>query len=162
MVEPLEETRSELTFVTETITSSLGTLLAAAAGSKRDRPGRPPGDAGSGEVDLDETEIQKGTLQIAKGLAFLHQQAKMVHLNLSPEAILINAKVSHKQVYARKPDLMQGDWKLSGLNLITPLNRPDGSPTKYVYPETDSRLPPQVQWKLDYLGASILACLVVR
>lgn len=94
MVEPLEETRSELTFVTELITSSLGTVLSAAGSSKRDRPGRPPGDAGvAGEIDLDETEIQKGTLQIAKGLAFLHQQAKMVHLNLSPDAILINAKV---------------------------------------------------------------------
>jgi SCY1-like protein 2 len=92
MVEPLEESRSELTFVTETITSSLGSLLAAAKGPARDRGGRPPSGEASGEVDLDEVEIQKGTLQIAKGLAFLHQQAKMVHLNLSPDAILINSK----------------------------------------------------------------------
>lgn len=47
---------------------------------------------------------------------------------------------------------MQGDWKLSGLNLTTPLQQPDGSATKYVYPEVDPRLPPQIQWKLDYLG----------
>jgi SCY1-like protein 2 len=47
---------------------------------------------------------------------------------------------------------MQGDWKLSGLNLTTPLTQPDGTPTKYTYPEVDHRLPPQVQWKLDYLG----------
>lgn len=128
MVEPLEETRSELTFVTETVTSSLGNLLAAA---KSGRGGR------DGEVDLDEVEIQKGTLQIAKGLAFIHTQAKSVHLNLNPDAILVNAK---------------GDWKLSGLNFITPLQRPDGSATKYEFPEVDPRMPPQVQWKFDYLG----------
>ena len=45
------------------------------------------------EIDLDEVEIQKGTLQIAKALMFLHQQAKMVHLNITPDAILVNAKV---------------------------------------------------------------------
>ena len=99
MVEPLEDTRSELTFVTETITSSLGTLLAATAVGKRDRQGRPPsGEGSTSQVDLDEVEIQKGTLQVAKGLAFLHQQAKMVHLNISPDAILINAKVSNLSV----------------------------------------------------------------
>lgn len=35
---------------------------------------------------------------------------------------------------------------------MLPLQQPDGSATKYVYPEVDTRLPPQVQWKLDYLG----------
>ena len=90
MVEPLEESRSELTFVTETITSSLQLLLSPTKSSRRDGP--PTAEIPSG-VDLDEVEIQKGTLQIAKGLAFLHQQARMVHLNLSPDAILINSKV---------------------------------------------------------------------
>ncbi|KLT42100.1 kinase-like protein [Cutaneotrichosporon oleaginosum] len=123
MVEPLEESRTELTFVTETVSGSLGNVLASAKKN--------------GEVDLDEVEIQKGTLQVARALGFLHTQAKSVHLNLSPDAILVNAK---------------GDWKLSGLNLVLPLQQPDGSPTKYVYPEVDTRLPPQVQWKLDYLA----------
>lgn len=98
MVEPLEDARSELTFVTEMVTSSLGNLLAAAAGPsssrRRDGHSRPPAADTSGEIDLDEVEIQKGTLQIARALTFLHQQARMVHLNLSPDAILINAKVS--------------------------------------------------------------------
>ena len=93
MVEPLEDTRSELTFVTEVITSSLGTIIGA-TNTKRTGHGRPPAGETTLEVDLDETEIQKGTLQVAKGLAFLHQQAKTVHLNLSPDAILINAKVN--------------------------------------------------------------------
>lgn len=41
---------------------------------------------------------------------------------------------------------------MSGLSLTTPLSQPDGSTTKYIYPEMDTRLPPQTQWKLDYLG----------
>lgn len=95
MVEALEETRSELTFVTEYITSSLSNLISTASSSRRnDGASRPPGTDSTGELDLDEVEIQKGTLQIARGLTFLHQQAKLVHLNISPEAILVNAKVS--------------------------------------------------------------------
>ncbi|WVQ85282.1 hypothetical protein IAT38_007447 [Cryptococcus sp. DSM 104549] len=142
MVEPLEESRSELTFVTERVTSSLSSLAAAASSAPASyRSGRPPagesGGAKGGELDLDEVEIQKGTLQVARGLSFLHTQAKVVHLNLGMEAVVINAK---------------GDWKLSGLSLTTPLSQPDGSATKYVYPEVDQRLPPQVQWKLDYLA----------
>jgi len=93
MVEPLEETRSELTFVTEYITSSLANLISAASTKRKDGQSRPPGAQTSVEIDLDEVEIQKGTLQIAKALIFLHQQAKMVHLNITPDAILVNAKV---------------------------------------------------------------------
>lgn len=95
MVEPLEESRTELTFVTETVTASLGNVLKAA------KSGSGSGRAGTreGEVDLDEVEIQKGTLQIAKGLSFMHVQAKSVHLNLNPDAILINAKVGSPAVW---------------------------------------------------------------
>jgi len=93
MVESLEETRTELTFVTELISSSLGNILNAAQPKSRGG-GRPPGSEERGEVDLDEVEIQKGVLQVAKGLSFLHTQARMVHLNISPDAILVNAKVS--------------------------------------------------------------------
>ncbi len=99
MVEPLEESRSELTFVTETITSSLQNLLSPLRSSRLGGP--PTVESSSDVVDLDEVEIQKGTLQIAKGLAFLHQQARMVHLNLSPDAILVNSKVSGAQILER-------------------------------------------------------------
>lgn len=43
--------------------------------------------------ELDEIEIQKGLLQIGKALQFLHESAKLVHSNLTTEAIVINAKV---------------------------------------------------------------------
>ncbi|RUS13414.1 hypothetical protein BC938DRAFT_477880, partial [Jimgerdemannia flammicorona] len=35
---------------------------------------------------------QKGLLQVGKGLQFLHNDAKVVHSNLTPDAILVNAK----------------------------------------------------------------------
>ncbi|WWC68467.1 uncharacterized protein I206_102395 [Kwoniella pini CBS 10737] len=130
MVEPLEESRSELTFITERVNSSLSSLFL----NITKRNGKIPSNI---EVDLDEVEIQKGTLQIAKALNFLHEKGKGVHLNLGPDGIIINSK---------------GDWKLSGLSFMTLLTQPDGTPTKYVYPEVDARLPPQVQWKLDYLA----------
>lgn len=48
------------------------------------------------DMQLDEVEVQKGFLQIAQGLEFLHD-AKLIHTNLTSNAVVINAK---------------GDWKL--------------------------------------------------
>jgi tRNA A-37 threonylcarbamoyl transferase component Bud32 len=42
---------------------------------------------------LDEVEVQKGFTQLGKGLQFMHESAKLVHGNLTPEAVIINAKV---------------------------------------------------------------------
>ena len=77
-------------------------------------------------------QIQKGILQIAHGLSFLHTQAKLVHNNLSPDAILINSK---------------GDWKLGALNMTTSLESTD----RWSFPEWDSRMPESVQRKFDYM-----------
>ncbi|KAI9627698.1 hypothetical protein KEM48_012027 [Puccinia striiformis f. sp. tritici PST-130] len=88
-------------------------------------------------LELDEVETQKGLLQIGKGLQFLHESAKLVHCNLTPEAIIINAK---------------GDWKISGFGLSTYLKQPDGQDTKWVFPEYDHRLPDSVQRNFDYLA----------
>lgn len=40
-------------------------------------------------------QIQKGLLQVGKGLQFLND-ANVVHHNLTPEAIFVNAKVKKK------------------------------------------------------------------
>lgn len=99
MVEPLEETRSELVFATEPILSSLELIIH---------------DSGKnlGLVDLDEVEvhkffdqlwctadsqtrqIQKGIIQVCKGLSFLHTSAQLIHSNINPESIIINGAVS--------------------------------------------------------------------
>jgi hypothetical protein len=38
-------------------------------------------------------EIQKGIEQISKALEFLHDNAGLVHGNLTPDAVFVNAKV---------------------------------------------------------------------
>ncbi|KAF8501214.1 hypothetical protein JB92DRAFT_884592 [Gautieria morchelliformis] len=91
MVEPLEETRSELTFATEPLLSSLSQSIPSAS--------RSP------SIELDEVEvrprsqtrlsphhsslqIQKGILQLCKGLDFLHTSARLIHSNISPSMLM--------------------------------------------------------------------------
>ena len=101
LVEPVEVTRSGgLQFVTEQVTGSLGHALRSKDDAERNtsRSGRYIVEDGQGglkrrEVEIDELDIQKGVLQIAKGLEFLHESAGLTHCNLTPEAVFINAKV---------------------------------------------------------------------
>jgi SCY1-like protein 2 len=105
LVEPVEDTRSGgLQFATELVTASLAGLLqekddqekAAGVGGRSSRY-VVDGPDGKGkrrrDIEIDELEIQKGLLQIGKGLEFMHESAGLVHRNLTPDAILINAKV---------------------------------------------------------------------
>jgi SCY1-like protein 2 len=90
-------------FATEPVTASLAGLLqekdeqekAGGVGGRRSRfvVEEENGQKRRRELEIDELEIQKGLLQIAKGLEFLHESAGLVHANLTPEAIFVNAKV---------------------------------------------------------------------
>ncbi|KAI4938667.1 hypothetical protein J4E86_011207 [Alternaria arbusti] len=151
LAEPVEETRGGgLMFATEPVTASLAGLLqekdeqekAGGVGGRRSRYviEEADGQKRRRELEIDELEIQKGLLQIAKGLEFLHESAGLVHANLTPDAIFINAK---------------SDWKISGLGFSTP---PENStkPTS-VTPISlsevlnyDARLPRHVQLNIDY------------
>ncbi|KAJ6785646.1 hypothetical protein PWT90_04794 [Aphanocladium album] len=151
LVEPVEETRGGgLQFVTEPVTASLASLLQEK--DEQERSGGPGGrssryvteDADGTrrrrELEIDELEIQKGLLQISKALEFFHENAGLVHGNLTPDAILINSK---------------SDWKISGLSFCSPA---DGSnkPTSiqgvslHEVLNLDPRLPKYVQLNLDY------------
>ncbi|KAL2000150.1 hypothetical protein VTN02DRAFT_3489 [Thermoascus thermophilus] len=150
ILEPVEETRNGLMFATEPVTASLAGLLherdvqenSAGAGSRSSRymVEESDGTRRRRDLEIDEIEIQKGLLQIAKGLEFLHESAGLVHGNLNPEAIYINAK---------------SDWKISGLAFAMP---PDSSgtqtpPAPFALSEAlyqDPRLPQSVQLNLDY------------
>ena len=103
LVEPVEETRSGLTFVTEVVMGSLQNVLddkgGSSGGGGSGGGGYDSGDDRSSrrrrrDVEIDELEIQKGLLQVAKGLEFLHESAGIVHGNLTPDAIFVNAKVN--------------------------------------------------------------------
>ncbi|KPM37476.1 hypothetical protein AK830_g9095 [Neonectria ditissima] len=145
LVEPVEETRGGgLQFVTEPVTASLSSVLQDK--DEQERAGGPGGrssrfvteDADGvkrrRELEIDELEIQKGLLQISKALEFLHENAGLVHGNITPDA---------------------SDWKLSGLAFCSP---PEGSdkPTSiqgislYEVLNMDPRLPKAVQLNLDY------------
>ncbi len=105
LAEPVEETRNGgLMFATEPVTASLAGLLrekdeqerAGGVGGRTSRFVVEEAEGGGRrrrEIEIDELEIQKGLLQIGKGLEFLHESAGLVHANLTPEAIYINAKV---------------------------------------------------------------------
>ncbi|KAH6678624.1 kinase-like domain-containing protein, partial [Halenospora varia] len=151
LAEPVEDTRNGgLQFATEPVTASLSGLLAEKddqerAGGVGGRSSRYVTEDSEGgrrrrELEIDELEIQKGLLQVSKGLEFLHDMAGLVHGNLTPDAIFVNAK---------------SDWKISGLGFSSP---PDNStkPTS-VQPislsevlNVDPRLPKSVQLNLDY------------
>lgn len=108
LVEPVEDTRGGgLQFVAEAVTASLSGLLAekdererggGSGGGRAGRAGRFVVEDADGvrrrrELEIDELEIQKGLLQISKALEFLHENAGLVHGNLTPDAVLVNAKV---------------------------------------------------------------------
>ncbi|KAJ7261397.1 kinase-like domain-containing protein [Mycena haematopus] len=124
MVEPLEETRTELIFATEAVLSSLELSI---PGAGRHKP----------LVELDEVEIQKGILQICKGLSFLHSSAQLIHSNIGPESIIINSA---------------GDWKLAGLGLTIPLMASGGGPTRWEFPTFDGHVPAYIQRSFDYMA----------
>ena len=148
LAEPVEDTRNGgLMFATEPITATLAGLLAGEDDDQKIRSnhGRvsryatEEADRNS-KVTIDELEIQKGLLQVAKGLEFLHESASLVHGNLTPEAIYINQK---------------SDWKISGLGFsgppdvsTSPSNTPPIALSELLY--HDHRLPRSVQLNLDY------------
>jgi SCY1-like protein 2 len=151
VLEPVEETRNGgLMFATEHLTASLSGLLldkneqegASGSGARGSRfmVQEADGTRRRRDLEIDELEIQKGLLQVAKGLEFLHESAGLVHGNLNPDAIYINSK---------------SDWKISGLGFAGP---PESSETRSTLPPLavsevlyqDPRLPPSVQLNMDY------------
>ncbi|KAH9816871.1 kinase-like domain-containing protein [Melampsora americana] len=142
VVEPLEETRTTMVFATEPVTACLKDAINHTSNSRSSPSLHPYRNSNSHQsqsvIELDEVETQKGLLQIGKGLQFLHESAGLVHSNLTPDAIIINAK---------------GDWKISGFGLSQYLKQPDGQDTRWSFPDCDPRLPAAVQKNYDYIAA---------
>ncbi|MEW5298629.1 MAG: hypothetical protein WDW36_001725 [Sanguina aurantia] len=112
VVEPLEETATQLVLVTEALTGSLRHVTSAAgatagSGLQRTRGGssaRPAGDlsrgggGGSASVGtttpsaaLSLTEVKLGLGQLADALTLLHGAAGTAHLSLCPETIMVTS-----------------------------------------------------------------------
>ena len=54
------------------------------------------------DFKLYDAENRYGIIQLCDGLTFLHNEVKLLHRNISPESIIINAN---------------GAWKLAGFEL---------------------------------------------
>ncbi|KAL3962559.1 hypothetical protein ACCO45_004082 [Purpureocillium lilacinum] len=135
LVEPVEETRGGgLQFVTEAVTASLASVL-----QEKDDQERAGGPGGRSSRYVTE-DADGGLLQLSKALEFLHENAGLVHGNLTPDAVLINAK---------------SDWKISGFAFCSPAegsNKPTSIQGINLYEvlNMDPRLPRLVQLNLDY------------
>ncbi|KAK3813167.1 MAG: kinase-like domain-containing protein [Benniella sp.] len=127
VVEPVDESRTAIAFATEPIFASLSNLL----GNYENLPSVPDDIR---KFELDDLEIQKGLSQLGKGLQFCHNDAKIVHGNLVPDAIFVNAK---------------GDWKIAGFGFSTFLSR-DSSTSTVEYWDYDHELHPYCQRDLNY------------
>ncbi|KAJ2559296.1 Protein kinase domain-containing protein ppk32, partial [Coemansia sp. RSA 1933] len=130
VVEPLEETRAWLMFVTERVMASLDDLVTQRDGVRRVTDGDE-------DFELDDLEIQKGLLQVAKALGFLHTDAHLVHGNLVPASVLVNAA---------------GDWKLGGFGFS---HSTTGAADSERF-EHDYQMPEHTQQDLDYLAPELV------
>lgn len=71
LISPLEETRTQLVFLTEPIVGSLAELMP------------------TGNQSFSALELKHGLLQVAEGLSFLHTNASLVHCALCPHNIVV-------------------------------------------------------------------------
>ncbi|KAJ1650626.1 Protein kinase domain-containing protein ppk32 [Dispira simplex] len=150
VVEPLEDTRSSLIFVTEPVLGCLEDIVRREKNTQSRQSSWQSGEdsspnGNSNDDDevfaLDELEIQKGLLQLSKALQFCHQDAKLVHGNLTPSAVFVNVK---------------SDWKLGGLGFSTFLSYQNGTlMPKSINFEFDYQLPLHCQPDLDYMAPEL-------
>jgi SCY1-like protein 2 len=110
IVEPIEEARGTLTFVTERVISNLQLLVGGVDdGVEYSDSSHTVGR----KNELDELEIQSGLSSLTKALQFLHESAMIVHSNLTPQAVYVNGKAN---AALRNPRLIVvgglEDWRI--------------------------------------------------
>lgn len=119
VIEPFEDHKSRILFVTEYVKGDLNSM---------------------DKTDLDEITITKGILQVSQGLKFLHDQLKTVHSNICPSAIVITDSFDWKitglsfmealpnggseekfvdPVDQRLPNFLSIDFRYTSPNLLT-------------------------------------------
>ncbi|KAG5366744.1 Protein kinase-like protein SCY1 [Yarrowia sp. B02] len=133
IVEPLYEGKSSLSFVTERVETCIRSKVEtdASRDSRSTRDHIPP--------ELSPLVIQKGLLQVSEGLRFMHEDAKMVHMNLNLNTVFVDSF---------------GDWKIGGCGYACEVS---GSETRdFFIPQFDARYPRFVQINLDYAAPELV------
>ncbi|RCK56381.1 Protein kinase-like protein SCY1 [Candida viswanathii] len=118
--EVLEETKTKFLFVSEPVTDNLLTI---------------------NPKELDTLSIQKGLLQIAKGLQFLHSYGSIIHLNLQPSSVFVNH---------------QGDWKLGGFKFLQNLNEISPLERENFYIMNNSSVVPFANLNLNFTAPELI------
>lgn len=126
---PLEESRDSLAFATEPVFASLANVLGNMENITQPVPKNLK------HFKLHEVEIRYGLFQLGEGLAFLHNDVKLLHRNLTPESIVINKN---------------GAWKIFGFDLCSLNQSPNDKQASWSYTEYDSTIPIIGQSNLDY------------
>lgn len=127
----LEESRESLAFATEPVFASLANIL----GNTENMPQPIPNHIVN--YKLFELEIKYGLMQVAEGLAFLHNDVKLLHHNISPESIIVN---------------QQGAWKIFGFDFCITNQSLPGAASFWPFNEYCQAMPPLTQPVLDYLA----------
>lgn len=140
IIEPLEESKSEISFVAEPIIGCLKGVLDVHSRSSfgGSTSGSGEGHSSDDDGDWNDLVIQRGLLQVTEGLMFLHNHAGYVHLDIQPTSIVIDSK---------------GDWKLAGMGFATSYHDLKGD---YFIDQYDPRLPQFVQINLDYSAPELV------
>ncbi|KAL1491791.1 hypothetical protein ABEB36_012335 [Hypothenemus hampei] len=123
----LEESRESIAFATEPIFASLANILGETTNM--------PQPANLSDYKLFDIEIKYGLLQISEGLQFLHNDVKLLHRNISPETIVVNAS---------------GVWKLFGLDFCVHNVNPPNQTVNFPFQSFSPTLPNVCQPNLNY------------
>lgn len=126
---PLEESRDSLAFAAEPVFASLANVLG--------ETNNMPQPANMSDYKLFDTEIKYGLLQISEGLQFLHNDVKLLHKNICPESVVINAS---------------GVWKIFGLDFSVHNTNPANQVANFPFEDYSPTLPGVCQPNLNYLA----------
>lgn len=137
LVSPLEETRTQLVFITEPVFASLEDVLHGGHGLQAELAQERRA------LRVSELEVKHGLLQVSEGLHFLHSEAGVVHREICPSSIFITRA---------------GSWKLGGFGQAVSLEYSQGSPKPFDYSDSFPPLLVRVmQPPLPYAAPELVA-----
>ncbi|XP_076472048.1 SCY1-like protein 2 [Babylonia areolata] len=130
VIHPLEESREALAFATEPVFASLANVLGTMTSLT-------PVPKELQDFQLYDVEIKHGLLQVTEALGFLHHDAKMIHRNVCPEAIVLTKL---------------GSWKLAGCEFCVHSSDPQSPQPSYPFHEWRGDVVPVSQPHLDFMA----------
>lgn len=119
VLEPLEETNTQMVIVTEPVFGSLHNIITQFT----DVPTAPDDRTA---VKLSPLEVKYGLFHLSETLQFLHHEAKLAHCNMNPSAVIVT---------------QDGSWKLAGFEFVSSIAEFGGSGGAAVVFEYSSACP---------------------